>query len=84
MALHSGTWHNGVYIHKNQMKEIKTVPAAIKNFSRDEKMNKEDDAESQNKPAAEFFTRQGRIHARVSVSWITEFNTLVRLPMIAK
>lgn len=65
------------------MKQIKTIPAAIKNFSRDEKKNKEDDAESQ-KPAAEFFTRQGRIHARVSVSWITEFNTLVRLPMIAK
>ena len=81
--IHPGTWHNGVYIHKNQMREIKTIPAAIKNFSNDEKENNEEGVENQ-KPAAEFFTRQGRIHARVSVSWITEFNTLVRLPMIPK
>lgn len=28
-----------------------------------------------------FFTRQGRVHARVSLSWAKEFDTLLRLPM---
>jgi len=30
---------------------------------------------------ARFLTRQGRVHARVSVSWATEFNTLLRVPL---
>ena len=30
-----------------------------------------------------FLTRQGRVHARVSVSWAAEFQTLLRLPLTA-
>ena len=30
---------------------------------------------------ARFLTRQGRVHARVSVSWAAEFNTLLRTPL---
>ena len=28
-----------------------------------------------------FFGRQGRIHARISVDWVKEFNTLLRVPL---
>ena len=28
-----------------------------------------------------FFTRQGKVHARVSVSWASEFGTVLRVPM---
>ena len=28
-----------------------------------------------------FLTRQGRVHARVSVSWASEFNSLLRIPL---
>ena len=28
-----------------------------------------------------FFTRQGRVHARISVNWATEFNCLLRMPL---
>jgi ureidoglycolate lyase/seryl-tRNA synthetase len=30
---------------------------------------------------ATFFTRQGRVHARVSCSWAAEFGTLLRVPL---
>ena len=30
---------------------------------------------------ATFLTRQGRVHARVSCSWASEFNTLLRVPL---
>eukprot|EP00931_Biecheleriopsis_adriatica_P080457 TRINITY_DN53804_c0_g1_i1.p1 TRINITY_DN53804_c0_g1~~TRINITY_DN53804_c0_g1_i1.p1 ORF type:complete len:276 (+),score=43.23 TRINITY_DN53804_c0_g1_i1:52-879(+) len=30
---------------------------------------------------ARFLTRQGRVHARISVSWAAEFNTLLRVPL---
>jgi ureidoglycolate lyase len=29
---------------------------------------------------ARFITRQGRVHARVSCSWVNEFNTVLRIP----
>jgi hypothetical protein len=32
---------------------------------------------------AQFLTRQGRVHARVSASWANEFNTLLRVPLIS-
>ena len=28
-----------------------------------------------------FLTRQGRVHARISVSWAKEFNTLLKVPL---
>lgn len=28
-----------------------------------------------------FLTRQGRVHARISVSWAAEFNTLLKVPL---
>ena len=27
------------------------------------------------------FTRQGKVHARVSASWVSEFDTLLKLPL---
>ena len=30
---------------------------------------------------AQFLTRQGRVHARVGVSWAQEFKTLLRVPL---
>ncbi len=30
---------------------------------------------------ARFMTRQGRVHARVSVSWAEEFGSLLRVPL---
>ena len=48
--MHPGTWHNGIYVHKEYT-------------------------------PARFLTRQGRIHARVSVSWASEFNSLLRVPL---
>ncbi|CAJ1462235.1 unnamed protein product [Effrenium voratum] len=32
--------------------------------------------------AARFLTRQGKVHARISVSWAAEFQTLLRLPLV--
>ena len=30
------------------------------------------------------FTRQGKVHARVSASWVAEFDTLLKLPLPLK
>ena len=48
--IHPGTWHNGIYVHKDHT-------------------------------PARFLTRQGRIHARISVSWADEFSSLLRVPL---
>lgn len=47
---HPGTWHNGVYVHRNHA-------------------------------PAQFLTRQGRVHGRVSCSWASEFKTLLKVPL---
>eukprot|EP00435_Cladocopium_sp_Y103_P031519 s591_g8.t1 len=31
---------------------------------------------------ARFLTRQGRVHARISVSWASEFQTVLRMPLV--
>eukprot|EP00039_Didymoeca_costata_P016967 m.310430 g.310430 ORF g.310430 m.310430 type:complete len:256 (-) comp16476_c2_seq12:3284-4051(-) len=36
---------------------------------------------SQTNSPSLFLTRQGRVHARISASWATEFNTLLRVPL---
>jgi len=30
---------------------------------------------------AELFGRQGKVHARIGVNWVKEFNTLLRIPL---
>jgi len=37
-----------------------------------------------NHTPATFFTRQGRVHARVSCSWVQEFGSILRLPLQMK